>query len=646
MDIITYALCHGNKDTDVSDIVQSYSSLLNYDTSHLVAGSIIKVLEDENEEGKISYYRYTPSEQDTWTLVGTQGPYYTTAQSDQRFITKENPTGTGYFSLNRKPGTIAGENSVAFNYDTTASGQYSFASGESTIASGRASHAEGRGTIAGGKAFKITSYEQTDGQITSLTLDSTAGLEVGMACSAYMKNTDTPDKTNNFDNFGTITSIESATNTVEFDGSFAWEYTIGDSCYLWVIGRPDLGTQSIGENTVALGIDTVAQNDSALAQGRETLAAGKYAVSMGRETKAIGYASEAHGRDTTASGKYAIANGKGSTATADNSFAEGYRSSAEGENSHAEGQSTISSGNSTHAEGRETIASGTYSHAEGAYTKATGNNSHAEGFKSEAKYDNTHAEGQLTVAEGNSAHAEGRETRALGGFSHAEGYKSSATGNQTHAEGRETRASASFSHAEGYVSNAAGEASHAEGSQTEALHEAAHAEGLLTSSGQAYQHVAGKHNVKGTLGARVTGWGTSASKRNIEQLTDTGDLRIAGNVYVECDDNSDNGFILAKKPSILDIDATPEQEETQTVINLVDNTEYYITNVSAIEFSYPQSTHWECYIKLTTVSQGTLTITFPNSAYIGSMPTFNNGETWEISIKDGVIVVGKVEADE
>ncbi len=56
---------------------------------------------------------------------------------------KENPTGTGSFSLNRKQGTTIGMHSVALGSDVEASGGYSHATGAVTKASGYCSHAEG-----------------------------------------------------------------------------------------------------------------------------------------------------------------------------------------------------------------------------------------------------------------------------------------------------------------------------------------------------------------------------------------------------------------------------------------------------------------------------------------------------------------------
>jgi hypothetical protein len=49
---------------------------------------------------------------------------------------KENPTGTGSFSLNRKADTDIGNYSFAEGYETTASGWASHTEGDNTTASG------------------------------------------------------------------------------------------------------------------------------------------------------------------------------------------------------------------------------------------------------------------------------------------------------------------------------------------------------------------------------------------------------------------------------------------------------------------------------------------------------------------------------
>lgn len=59
---------------------------------------------------------------------------------------KENPEGTGSFSLNRRAGTAVGVNSTAEGTSCAATGENSHAEGEATTASGKGSHAEGKQT--------------------------------------------------------------------------------------------------------------------------------------------------------------------------------------------------------------------------------------------------------------------------------------------------------------------------------------------------------------------------------------------------------------------------------------------------------------------------------------------------------------------
>lgn len=71
---------------------------------------------------------------------------------------KANPSGNGSFSLNRKSGTIVGDNSHAEGNNTTASGLDSHAEGDTTTASGYASHAEGFVTTASGEVSHAEGY--------------------------------------------------------------------------------------------------------------------------------------------------------------------------------------------------------------------------------------------------------------------------------------------------------------------------------------------------------------------------------------------------------------------------------------------------------------------------------------------------------
>lgn len=78
-----------------------------------------------------------------------------------------------------------------------------------------------------------------------------------------------------------------------------------------------------------------------------------------------------------------------------------------------------------------------------------------------------------------------------------------------------------------------------------------------------------------------------------------------------------------------------------STVALADNTEYTGTDLTTVTFTYP-SGNFECYLSLSFASSGTITVTFPTSQYIGTMPTFENNKTYEISIRNGVVIAGEV----
>lgn len=73
--------------SDVKDIVGTYAELQAYDTSALGNNDIIKVLDDESQNDQTSYYRWSTSTQ-TFTLIGSEGPFYTKAAADTKFQDK------------------------------------------------------------------------------------------------------------------------------------------------------------------------------------------------------------------------------------------------------------------------------------------------------------------------------------------------------------------------------------------------------------------------------------------------------------------------------------------------------------------------------------------------------------------------------
>ena len=97
-----------------------------------------------------------------------------------------------------------------------------------------------------------------------------------------------------------------------------------------------------------------------------------------------------------------------------------------------------------------------------------------------------------------------------------------------------------------------------------------------------------------------------------------------------------NALLAAKKdgPALVD--------SAGTELTLADNTEYRLQGVATLNLIYPAG-GFEAFLRVTFSDQGTITVSFPaGTRYIGALPDFSNGETWEISVKDGVVVCGKV----
>lgn len=88
--------------------------------------------------------------------------------------------------------------------------------------------------------------------------------------------------------------------------------------------------------------------------------------------------------------------------------------------------------------------------------------------------------------------------------------------------------------------------------------------------------------------------------------------------------------------------AVSTKVSTGSNIALADNTEYCLTDVTTLTLNYPAG-KFECWMRLTFAATGAITVTLPtDTKYIGTAPDFKNGETWELSFKDGVLAAQKV----
>lgn len=92
--------------SDVVDVVGTYAELEAYDTSKLKDNDLIKVLADETRDDAITYYRWSTTTE-TFTYVGSEGPYYTSSEVDTLLAGKQ--------------GTLTAGNNITIAADNTIS---------------------------------------------------------------------------------------------------------------------------------------------------------------------------------------------------------------------------------------------------------------------------------------------------------------------------------------------------------------------------------------------------------------------------------------------------------------------------------------------------------------------------------------------
>lgn len=236
---------------------------------------------------------------------------------------KSNPTGTGSFSLNRKPDTDIGECSFAEGQNTTASSEGSHAEGKGTTASSWASHAEGERTTASGWA----SHAEGNNTIAS-----------GKFSHAE----------------GSIT-----------EANAEYSHAEGSGCIVSTVKT------TISSSGIESGMGRYGH-----AEGFRTLVFGEHAAhAEGRETTASGETSHAEGYSTTASGRFSHAEGERTTASGDSSHAEGQGTKASSAHQHVQGKYNVED------------SSGTYAHIVGNGTSDTArSNAHTLDWSGNAWY--------------------------------------------------------------------------------------------------------------------------------------------------------------------------------------------------------------------------------------------------------------------
>ena len=159
-------------------------------------------------------------------------------------------------------------------------------------------------------------------------------------------------------------------------------------------------------------------------------------------------------------------------------------------------------------------------------------------------------------------------------------------------------------------------------------------------------------NVGGALNALVPNSHTHANKAVLDKLSvSNGKLQYNGSDVGLKGDKGDKGdpgsdANVTKDNVVAALGYTPEAVSAQVYsgsnITLADNTEYRLTSVTTLNLTYPTG-RFECWMRLTFAASGDATVILPTGTkYIGTTPDFKNGETWEMSIKDGVVIAQKV----
>ena len=498
------------------------------------------------------------------------------------YLTTENPTGTGSFSMNRKADTTVGNYSTTLGYNTTASGQYSHAEGQNTVASGTASHSEGWSATASGQyshaegagakavgAFSHAEGEGSEAEGRSSHAEGWQSEAIGDYSHAEGNHTiasgenqhvqgkyNIEDENNTYAHIVGNGNIDenyeitcSNAHTLDWDGNawFAGDVTAtdseGNSISLVELANSNSGSEDYLTTENPVGIGSLSMNR------KEGSIVGEFSTTLGNNTTASGDYSHAEGCDTQAVGDYSHAEGSSvsnSITIIGDANATTYTVSSWNNYldvgkvvSYTNNNTTIYANITAIDEAiltftvDKTLSSTALDNVSMTIYNggiASGDYSHSEGNVTTASGSGSHAEGNGTIASGQSSHAEGFNAIASGYGSHAEGYGSEASGSGSHAEGHAI-ASGSHSHAEG-AGTASGDYSHAEGIYTIASGDYSHAEGSYTTASGDYQHVQGKYNIEdaNSTYAHIVGNGNWNESSNAHTLDWDGNAWFAGDV--------------------------------------------------------------------------------------------------------------------
>lgn len=387
---------------------------------------------------------------------------------------KENPTGTGSFSINRKSQTTIGDYSSTLGYDNVASAQSSHAEGQGTTASGRLSHSEGQGTVASGQKSHAEGYytiaagedqhvfgkynvKDTENKYVEIvgngresaddskrsnarTLDWSGNEYIkGKLQSAGLTDGTTTQNMTTIVNLPTRVDTINTNLTNEITNRQNADTALQENIDTEVTNRQNADTtlqENINTKLAASNIKagtniSISTSGNDITINAETGEGGTIVYVNAVKQESISFDSDPQTQITdkmnktnpVGSGSFSMNRKSGTTvgtssstlgsnctASHKNAHAEGLNTTASGFNSHAEGQNSKATSSEAHAEGLATIASGVRSHAEGHSTKASGEDQHVFGRYNIEDTENKYVE---IVGNGDVLHPDGSNARTL-----------------------------------------------------------------------------------------------------------------------------------------------------------------------------------------------------------------------------------------
>ena len=227
---------------------------------------------------------------------------------------------------------------------------------------GKGSIGLGIGCVAGSKAFTIISLNAAD---KTYTLNSVEGLEIGDVYSVHILKDDGTSEQQ--ENRGAITAIDTSTNTVTVDTFFSGTFNFAvkltyiedgidnEENTFRIIAKPNVGTRRIGDVSAALGLGCSTLSKGGLSLGKDCLTYGSWGFSGGRGSRSA-YCGISYGGNCHAEGKWSVAlnrntraQGESSMAIGGSTFAQNGYSFAGGYNCHSLSACAFAFGDGTRA---------------------------------------------------------------------------------------------------------------------------------------------------------------------------------------------------------------------------------------------------------------------------------------------------------